>query len=412
MNLVKGVVAFLLIGFLLACAGEAPAPEVAEPANRYDEGPNLLSVLRGAVVVDRSGEFSFEYAALFAIDGHHASAWISPPSDIEQWLIAELPVRSRIEAVGLSTGSIVLGRSSPKQVRYEISTDGVVWNHVGTFEFAADGGQQLHEISPREARFIRVTTLTNHGNPVGTYLPTLLATGENLDAYQRPSVAGRWILNDLTAHFREDGHRVFGYVDLEPPMLIDGAWDNRIVRFAWSRGLAYGVGFMTVAPEDGLNGIWWYENLVDPGNALGSPWYGRRVGEPGELRLDTASVAQLHIERNGKFPLFGLIFDDEGRFDAEASRAAVHFIRSAIDAFPQFRVSLEVSEFHSSDKTLNLAKSQRLSSSLIDGLAQLGLPAERLIVTATGSERPYPGTLGPLHWRMYSRVDFSFTAIE
>jgi hypothetical protein len=412
---VKTLAALLLAGLVLSCA-ETPGTMVegtSGPSVEWqDEGPNVLALGRGATIVDRSGEISFEYSSMFTIDGQPTSMWSSPPGNIEQWLVAELPVRTRIDALGLVSATFAIG-SSVEDVRFELSLDGTGWTDLGIFSFDRIDGKQLKPIDPAEAKFIRFTTLTNHGNAVVTHIPTLLAHGEELEPWRRPSIEGRWMLNDVEGHFREDGRRVYGRVDLDPPMWIDGAWGERIVRFAWVRGRSYGVGLIAVSPGgEGLNGIWWYENVVDFGNELGQPWFGRRIGDPDQFQVPTSGVAQLHIERDGRFPLFGLIVDERGEFDPEASRPAVDFLRLALDTFPQYRVRLEVSEFGSEQAAPNLEKSRRIADRLRAGLEAQGLPGGRLFVTPIGSERPYPWRNAPLQRLMYSRVDFSLSASE
>lgn len=414
MNVLRRFALVVLAGLTIACSGEAPVEnEQARKGGWQDEGPNLLSVLRGATIRDRSGEISLEYASVMAIDGHASSCWSTPPGNLEQWLIIELPVRSRIDALGLSIGTFAKGPTIVRQARFETSLDGVEWVPAATHEIAMEPGNQMQDISPLEARHIRVTTLTNNGDEVVTHVPTLLAYGEELDPWRRPSASGHWMLNEFPARLREDGSRVYGRIDMDPPMMIDGAWDGRVVRFAWARGRSYGVGLLAVRPDgEALNGFWWYENAVDPGIELGNPWFGTRLGAPDELEVATPAIAQIHVERDGRFPLFGIIFDEAGNFDAEASRAAVDFIRLALASFPQFRVRLEIGEYRSPDSKQNMALSQLEAASLRDGLVAMGLPADRLIVAANGSERVYPWVTSPLHWTMYSRVDFSFTESE
>lgn len=411
----RSLAALLLAGLALSCV-ETPGT-VGEGASAvrnewHDEGPNVLSLERGATIVDRSGEITFEFSSLFTIDGQPTSMWSSPPGNLEQWLVAELPVCARIDSLGLVSAAFATG-SSARDVRFELSLDGVEWTTAGTFEFDRAEGSQLKKVEPAEAKFIRVTTLSNHGNSMVTHVPTLLAHGEEVEKWHRPSVAGHWMLNDLPAHFREDGRRVYGRVDLDPPMWIDGAWGDRVVRFAWVRGRSYGVGLLAVNPGgSGLNGIWWYENVVDFGNELGNPWFGRRIGEPEVLEVATSGVAQLHIERDGRFPLFGLVFDQHGAFDADASLAAIAFVKLAVESFPQYRVRLEVSEFHARDAAPNLEKTRSMADALRAGLERSGLPPGRLIIAPIGATRPYPWRNAPLQRLMYSRVDFSLSASE
>lgn len=404
----------LLLGaLLLACAGEEPIGQAAPAPLSYDEGPNVLSLLRGATIVDRSGEASLEFATMLAIDGQAASVWYTTPKNLEEWLVAELPTAAEIEKVGVSLGHLAPISAFVRTVKFEASMDGEKWSDLGTFEFALRKGNQLHEVSPVEARFVRVTTLTNHGSDLLSLVPTILVWGRETSEWQRPSIEGRWLLNDQKADLRVEGSRVYGIVDLDPPMFLDGAWDGRVARFAWMRGPNWGVGILAASPGGSrLDGIWWYETFVDAGNELGTPWFGTRIGPAPEFDVATSAIAQMHIERNGVFPVFGLVFDDEGSFDRGASEHAIGFLHQAITSFPQYRVRLEVSELRSNDPARNLEVSRSMATSLREGLVSAGFPADRFVITGIGSERPYPASAFPLHHVMYSRVDFSLTAVE
>jgi hypothetical protein len=405
---VRRLATLLIIGLALGCQ---ESPEPPKPVVRdLDEGENLLSLRRGATVIDRSGEMSFNNASMHPLDGHPNSMWASPPGNLEQWMVAELPVKSRIEAVGLSLTSSTMA-AGVKDIRFEHSLDGADWTSAGTFEFENKNEIRTHRIEPADARYLRISPLTNHGHPEISFVPTIIVRGEEVEAWVRPSVAGHWMLNDLHAHFREQEGRVYGRVELDPPMWIEGGWNDRIVRFAWIRGRSYGVGFLSVNPEGVvLNGLWWYENIVDFGNEFGGPWFGTRIGEAEEFDVSTPAVAQLHLERDGRFPLFGLIFDEAGELDAVASGPALDFLALAIESFPRLNVRLDASHFHSGSAEESLEVSRRRADSLRAALVARGLPDDRYRVTAVGSDGPYPWRNSPLHWTMYSRVDFSLTS--
>lgn len=400
---------------LAACKDASQEKVQLDPAiskGWHEEPANLVGMLNGAVVLDRSGEMDFEHSTIYAFDGDAITSWLCPPGNIEQWMLVELPGLSRVEKVGLATGGFMaINPSRVKEMRIEFSEDGETFDDAGTLSFKQQEGPQFLDVTPRLARFVRFTVLSNYGNELFVGIPTLLLQGERIEAPIEISAEGHWKLNNLEAFFKQQRNRVYGYVAMDPPMLIDGAWDGSVVRFSWVRGRSYGTGIFSINPEmTALNGLWWYEHLVDEANGFGAPWFGSKIGRnTEEFRLDTSRIAQLHIERDGTYPLFGLVYDDAGAFDASRSLDAIDFIRTAIDTFADFNVRLLVREYSQRDSRDNLAMSQAKAASLHDGLVAAGLPSERLVIDATGSERLVTSRDSPIHWKVYTRVDFALT---
>src|SRR5688572_10165696 len=98
----------VISAFLLgACRSEAPAPgQSSSPKQPTSSAPlelgvresreSLLSLLQGAVVVERSGELSLESSAIHGIDSDHWTSWTSPPDDLQQWMVVQLRQPARI----------------------------------------------------------------------------------------------------------------------------------------------------------------------------------------------------------------------------------------------------------------------------------------------------------------------------
>ena len=71
----------LACGIAAGCREEPPAnPEAVRHKLWVSDDPTeLLTPTRGVVVVDRSGELSFEGSTLGTIDGDATTIWLSPP---------------------------------------------------------------------------------------------------------------------------------------------------------------------------------------------------------------------------------------------------------------------------------------------------------------------------------------------
>jgi hypothetical protein len=181
------------------------------------------------------------------------------------------------------------------------------------------------------------------------------------------------------------------------------------VRFAWSRGRAFGIGYLATNREaTKLDGIWWHEQVPDRFH-VGEAWYGDRVGNADAVQLPVQQVAQAHIQKVGRFPLYTLIYSPNGEVDRAASRSAFDFIRLALNEFPQFRVRLVVTEFDDRDPDKNLLASRERAKALAAALAAEGIPANRVVIDPIGSPMQLADRGTPMHRAMYTRVDFALT---
>ncbi|MGK2857148.1 MAG: discoidin domain-containing protein [Thermoanaerobaculia bacterium] len=402
----------LALSVLLACwvvAGCKETPSVAPAAAAKpalwvsDDSGELLTPTSGVVVVDRSGELSFEASTLATIDGDSTTDWLSPPRDHQQWVIFELPARSRITRVGASTGAIAAVPRGIAKLRFEGSLDGTSFSELRTVEIERKKDDQTFEVPPTEVRFLRVTTLGNHGAADVTSVPTLHAKGEELEPAAPPNFSGRWQVYDWTVDFSQEGSTIYGVARTDPPMLFYGAVEGRVARLAWVRGPESGVAWFAVNPSSTrLSGIWWWIGPIqDPW--FGEAWFGERLGDAPSFRTPIPQIADVHLRRSGKLPLYGLVFRPDGELDADASRSAIEFIAEALGAFPTYRVRLEVLECATPDESKNLAVSRERAAKLSAALTRAGLPADRLIIEPTS--RTDRKTL--MHRLLFSRVEFS-----
>ncbi|MBI2214686.1 MAG: discoidin domain-containing protein [Acidobacteria bacterium] len=402
---------------LFACAllatgcGESvdPAPPAPDPnARPAGWGPvvaddELLTPTRGAVIADRSGEFSYMGSALNVIDADNATQWVSPPKDPVQWVVIELPAMSRIRRVGASTGEPYAPSSPVKTLRFEGSRDGRTFTALRTIDVEPKKNDQLFDIEPADVRFLRVTTLANHDNPNVTIVPTLHLRGEELEPVAPPSFSGRWEVNGESLELSQDGNTLYGALKIDPPMLFCGVVTGRVARLAWSRGNEKGIAWLAVNPSSAkLSGTWWW---LDPNLNFyfGEAWIGDRTGEAPRFTVPIPKVADVHLRKVGRFPLYGLVVRPDGELDVEASASGLTFVREALAAFPTYRVRLELVECDSWVEAKNLERGHARAAKLAASLERAGLPKERLLIQARSRT-----DLHSVRQRlMYDQVEFS-----
>jgi hypothetical protein len=407
----RGAVAAALLACTLAVAGcKSPSPEApvadpaARPANWGVIAPDeLLTAARGVVVTDRSGELSYASSSINAVDGDDSTLWMSPPKDTVQWLVVELPALSRIRQVGASTGNPGSIPNPVKTLRFEGSVDGSTFTELRTVELVKNGNNQLFDITPADVRFLRVTTLATYKDNEVMIVPTLHARGEELEPVPPPSFSGRWNVNGQELELSQEGNVVYGAVRMNPPMIFYGTVAGRSARLAWSRGNENGIARISIdRSSTHLSGGWWW---IDPllNFYLGEAWISARTGDAPPFTVPIPQIADVHLRKVGRFPLYGLVFRPDGELDLEASASGLGFIRQALQAFPKFKVRLEVVACDSWIEAKNLEAARARAAKLETALLHAGLPKERLIV-AGRSRTDLPSTLYRI---MYDQVEFS-----
>lgn len=409
--------ALLACALLVAGCGETasppPPPAAPDPLKRPDAwgpvvaGDELLAPARGAVVVDRSGELSYLGSSLNVIDGDNSTHWASPPRDPVQWVIIELPALSRIRKVGASTGMPFPPPRPVKTLRFEGSRDGRAFTELRTIDIVPSKNEQLFDVTPADVRFLRVTTLANERDADVTLVPTLHVRGEVLEPVAAASFSGRWEVNGNALDLSQEGNALYGVVRMDPPMIFCGTITGRVARLAWSRGNEDGVAWLAVNPASTkLSGVWWW---LDPNVNFyfGEAWIGDRTGDAPRFSVAIPQIADVHLRKLGRFPLYGLVLRPDGELDPEASAAGLAFIRQALAAFPTYRVRLEIVESGSWVEATNLEKGRARAARLAASLERAGLPKDRLIVDAR-SRTDLPS---PFQRLMYDVVEFSLSGI-
>lgn len=287
---------------LVAACTKPEAPPQPQPLSEdvdYDDqnGPNLLSLARGAAVLSRTAEQSLDTSAVQAIDGDWQTFWRSPAGGAEQSFVFALPSRSRIDRVGVITPRNV---ETPSQVRFEASDDGVAWREIKTLDLTPQDEPQLASVAPFDASQLRVTTL---GSAWYVSVRSVIAKGTQLAPRVQPPIEGCWHINGQPARFARRGDSVVGVVGNDPPVYVLGGVDNRAVRLTWLRGPMWGPAIITLDPERRtLTGERWHERVWN--QSSGDGWFGT-PSRCNEVRFNETEIAAAMLKRAGKWMAYG-----------------------------------------------------------------------------------------------------------
>ncbi|MGZ4808584.1 MAG: discoidin domain-containing protein [Thermoanaerobaculia bacterium] len=381
----------LLAAALLRCTDAEPPPRPKGPLPQKPEllharGPddsaertNLLNVAHGAVAVSRTGEASLENSAVCAIDGDPSTAWLSPPDEPDQSLVFRLPARSHLTALGVQMGADV--NIHPKTVHFAVSADGRKFTDAASFA-NPPGGTQFVDTNV-EATYVRFSTQGGHGSFVRAF--SVLARGDLLEPVRPGSLDGCWSINGLDSTFIQRGASVTGVMNGKDPIAIDGGSDGRFYRLLWIRGPEYGIVDISVTPDaQHLSGLFWHEEAYS--QFLTAGWF----GEKSRCRpAPTPAVDMLttFMDRYGRYPMYGLQFDDAGRLMEPPSEAAltrlVSFLRGTAS------VKIVAHELMQTDAARNQAISQMKIDSLRTALQHRGVDLNRVQFEAVGADNPH-----------------------
>jgi hypothetical protein len=398
---IRRVASLLAILLTVACAGKTSQDAGSQTsASQPDSTPlaaagNLLAFSRGAVVIDRTGELALSSSPVYAVDALDRSVWITPPKDPDHTVIVALPVRSRVDRIGLSTGFLPEGARPPKQVIFEGSSDGSTFNPIATLEVPERKNEQMVDAGGRELTHVRVTIADGTTDVVA--VGSILAAGSEVAPYSRPSIAGEWEVNGLAARFGQSGARVWGEIAMEPPMKLEGGWHDRMIRFIYLRGKEFGYGAIVVSPDgQSLNARLWYEEVIPLFEAV--PQFGRRTGDASPPA--TWNVTEGWLERFRRVPLYAIRFDESGAIDAAASGDTLQWLarRGKVGSILKREYSAETAEE-------NLTRSRTQLEALKRALAERGggLSATRFEALGTTQYKESPATA--VERPLYSRVE-------
>lgn len=374
-----------------------PVPDYKSASN------NLLDIMHGATVIDRTGELTLSSSALQAFDGDYQTAWATPSADPVQSAVVALRTPARISKVAILVADIPDTAAMAKAMKLESSRDGVNFSPLVSLEVTRPHDRGPRAVPPTEASFVRVTTLRNFGGAPVVEVPQIQAFGEELNpAPPLPALSGEWTINGDRLFLSQTGNLMEGYLVRGEPFFIDGGYDGRTFRFAWSRRKEYGLGIMTVDPAGThLSTCQWREHNVYQSFQMDSG-FGQRVSEKKVLGKRPDSVAA-YILLTGAFPLYGLRFDDHGTLDVPGSAAQLERVVDLLKRGGKVRFTAQ--EMREESEVANHARAQKELDGLKAALAARNVAMTNIQFAIAGKERTIVPIRQPMQRYMYSRVD-------
>lgn len=379
--------------------GKPQAPETLTSTAEPD-ATNLLTLSRGAVVVDRSGELQLESSAIHAVDGTATTSWVTPPNDPQQTILISLPTLTRISRVGLFAPAIPGNTRRPEKLSFESSTDGQRFDLLATFSTPHNGSATVPVVPPREASYLRVRILDAKGAAIA--VPTLVMEGTEVRPYRRPALRGRWQLNDLQGLIAEDGARVRASVEQEPPARLEGGWSGRTIPYIFLRGRQFGYGIMTPSADGRfINAKWWFEEAIPLFAA--SPWFGEQIATTGAPDRST-SVLDTWLDRFGFAPLYAFEFDEADRLQPVSADIQA-WLDDKVRSAGSRKLRIVSREYRRADDDTNLRSSKQQIAAMRDHLAKSGVDLSTVSFVALGTEEHKETPVDRLDRIVFSRIE-------
>lgn len=374
----------LLLGLLLlaACKPAAEPAAKAEPvkADVRLENDNLLNIVFGTAVIERSNELSYESSVVHAFDGTPMTGWRSAPGGRLTTTVS-LGALTRLRRLGVTVPANP--GLSPVGLLVEASLDGRSWRKaLDTKIDPASGDPQLFDVPGNvDARYLRITPV----EPVDYYttVMSLHATGSELAPFVQPPIEGCWEINHEPARFERRGARVTGVFGA---MILDGGSDGRTYRLQWRERMNWGYAAVSVSADGNhLSGLRWHEEVNPKHN--GDGWLGTRVPCTAAAQLDGAKIVDALIARAALWRLYGVRFDRQDRILASESASALDLAAALIRDHPRHRFRVVARELRDSEAK-NRARGETKLNAVRDALRARGADLSRIEFFNAGDERP------------------------
>lgn len=401
----------LAIAGALACGKapkQSPNPQQGrgqilypEQLPRRDVPDDLARIAQGAVVVDRTGELSLSASAFSAIDSDIYSQWMSPPSDPQQSVTIALGTRTRVDRVGIDYSSAPLPGSAVRTMIFEASVDGATFAPLTTQTLRRDAVRQWIAVLPSEATHIRATIRDTFDDKSDSAVAEIMVAGKEVAPWVRPDVTGTWMLNNESATMVQTRGQVFGKIDMNPPMILEGGWEGRILRFFWLRANnQWGYGLLTVTPDGTrLTGVFWHESPISP--FLATTWFGEKKSAKGEMAGD--GILEAWLTKYRRAPLHALSYRGDV-LDIPQSAPALDRVARVIASHPQTRFALTAYEVREPDRARASARARKRLDSLMTALKERGVDLARIEPRVVGND-PALIQNDDMQRVIYSRID-------
>jgi len=358
---------------------------------------NLLSWGAGALVVQAPPSYSDsgEWSPEDLLDELPSTGWATKDGDLTpKVFVFEMADKSTIASLGFDTAQTENPQRAAKDVKVEISdTKDGGFTLIATPSLAqAKDHQKFVLKTPATGRYLRLTVLSNWGDPKYMEIMNVFAYGKPLAKRALPDNTGTFSSSYGSFRMEQTGSAVNGCYEHNNGLIENGGFEGRVLRFTWTEGddagPRHGGPAMLIFSDDGksFTGYWWHDG--DKAGPAGS-WQGQRVAKtvgscPNWKPGGSNGVVQ-QLKSEGRARLYGILFDTDSDHLKDESKPTLDALIAAARTQPTWSFGIEGYTDNAGGDAHNQTLSEKRALSVKTYLVTAGVDASRLTTAGFGA---------------------------
>ena len=354
---------------------------------------SLVSFYSGALLVEKSPEYSSNWGNIWIMDENPRTGWCCPSGKIlNNVLVIELAEKSVFDRLEFDTGHVDKKGRGAKDIIIELSDDGPTegFMKIASVSLVDQEDKQSFPVTvDKSGKWLRLTIQNNHGSSEYTELMDFRAYGKQLTKIPLPDVSGTYKTNYNNFHLRQQGTSVTGCYEYDQG-LLNGGIEDRIMKFTWREPGQKGPAVM-IFTSDGEKffGLWWYEGKED---SQGGTWNGTKISQDVGGCPHWAGGVQEQITEEllefGRVRLYGINFDYDSDIIRDESKPTLDKIVAMLKSEQAMQLIIEGHTDSDGSTDHNQVLSQQRAESVKLYVVSAGISSSRLFTKGYGESTP------------------------
>jgi outer membrane protein OmpA-like peptidoglycan-associated protein len=350
---------------------------------------SLVSFSSGALVVEKSPEYSADWGNIWMTDENPKTGWCCAGGQISNNVIViELAEKSVFNRLEFDTASADGAGRGAKDILVELSDEGPAdgFTKIASVTLVDREDNQSFPVNvDKSGKWLRLTILNNHGDSQYTELMDFRAYGEQLTKTTIADVSGTYTTNFNDFHLKQEGTSVTGCYEYDEGVL-NGGIEDRIMKFIWMETGQKGPVVMVFSSDgEKFYGIWWYEGRED---TPGGTWNGVKISDEvgGCAHWGGGVQEQMTSEllEFGRVRLYGINFDFDSDIIRDESKPTLDKIVAMLKSEQAMQLIIEGHTDSDGSADHNQILSQQRAESVKLYLVSAGISPSRLFTKGYG----------------------------
>lgn len=360
------------------------------------EPVNMLSLQEGAHAVVMPPTYG-NWPVVNVLDDSPQTGWACESGHIQDNAsVFELVEKTTLDRFEFDNASVDAEGAGARGISVEVSVtspeEGFTLVLQATLADKTDQ-QEFPVTKKTPARWVRLTILTNQGNPEWTELFSFRGFGEKPAPSTQADISGTFESSYAKFHVRQQGTALVGCYEHDGG-LLDGTIDGRVMKITWREAGGpedHGLAVMVFSPDGGsFRGYWWSR-----GGEKGAPsgtWDGERISaDVGGCPHWSGSVGgelKKQLSAEGRARLYGILFDFNSAVIRPESKPVIDEVQSLLRTEPSWKLTIEGHTDAVGPEARNLALSLERADSVRAYLVARGVDAIRIKTAGFGESKP------------------------